>query len=155
MEELCEVCGRNDARFKAKIEGATLSVCEHCARGGKIILSLFDDSIVSAPIKSSTGVPKSLNEEETLVEGYGTKIMQAREKKGLKREEFAKSINEMASYLEHIEREKTVPPTKVIHKIEKALGIKLMEKPSAELSLPQKQSQKKDLTLADHLDSNK
>lgn len=154
MDELCEICGRNDARYKAKIEGATLSVCEHCARGGKVVLSLYDNSVPSAPIKSSAGVPKSLNEEETLVEGYGKKIMQAREKKGLKREEFAKSINEMASYLEHIEREKTVPPTKVIHKIEKALGIRLMEKPSTELSLPQKQSQKKDLTLADHLDTD-
>ncbi len=155
MDELCEICGRKDSRFKAKIEGATLSVCDHCAKGGKIILSLYDESVPSAPIKSHVGVPKSLNEEETLVEGYGKKIMQTREEKGLKREEFAKSINEMASYLEHIEREKTVPPTKVIHKIEKALGIRLMEKSSTDLSLPQKQNQKKDLTLADHLESDK
>lgn len=156
MADLCEVCGNRDSAFIVLIEGAKLLSCPSCARGGKILHSLNDQAPLSdSPITYEKRPPKAFREEETIVDNYGSIIRSARNKKGLKREEVAKSINEKESYLEHIEKEKTLPPFKVLRKLEKFFEIKLIEKTSP--SLVDQGSLGKDqrgraITLADMLD---
>ena len=128
-EMVCEVCGKRKAAFLVLVEGAKLTACGSCARGGKILHSLEESAQPGTEEEySKPPVPKSLREEEAPVEDFGRKIRNAREEKGLKREELAKSIHEMESYLEQIEKEKTTPPFAVLRKLEKALEIKLIEK---------------------------
>ncbi|MBN2477888.1 TIGR00270 family protein [Candidatus Micrarchaeota archaeon] len=155
-KETCEVCGKREAKFLVLIEGAKLSACPPCAYSGKIIAKIGEDeSSRTEDFERGYSVPKRFREEEAPVEGYGRKIRNARENQGWKVEELGKMINEKASYLEHIEKEKTLPPLPVLKKLEKKLGITLIEKvsPSNVAKSQIQNSKKKDFTLLDALES--
>ncbi|MDD5023026.1 MAG: multiprotein-bridging factor 1 family protein [Candidatus ainarchaeum sp.] len=154
MKDSCEVCGKKEPRFLIHLEGANLMACGSCAREGKIISSLDSMSPQDLSSRKYSAPPKALREEESAIEGYGSIIRRKIQEKGLKRGEVAKAINEMESYIEHIEKEQTLPPIKVLKKLEKFLGVKLIEKtsPSLDDSSFSNQNSKKDLTLADILD---
>lgn len=61
-----------------------------------------------------------------LVEGFGKKIRQAREKLGLSYEEFGRKIREKVSVLKKIESEKMTPNHMLASKLEHALKVKLL-----------------------------
>lgn len=151
----CDICGNREASFIVQIEGAKMAACRGCAYHGKIILSLEED----APAKEFRGesrrpVPRSMKMEEDLVEGYGKIVRRAREKRGQKIEEFAREISEKAGYLDKIENESTRPPLELARKLEKALGVKILEKveESAVPPTPHSKYQKKELSLLDMLE---
>jgi len=128
----CDVCGKREASFIIQIEGAKVAACKGCAYHGKIIISLDDDG-AAAPVREfksqiGRGVPRSLQMEEDLVEDYGKIVRKAREARGLKIDEFARGINEMASYIDKIENERTRPPIETAKKLEKALKVRILEK---------------------------
>jgi putative transcription factor len=62
-----------------------------------------------------------------LVEGYGMIIKKARQKKGLSVEDFAKKINEKESVVKKLEKEDMNPPTDLIRKVQRELGINILE----------------------------
>ncbi|MBI5072318.1 TIGR00270 family protein, partial [Candidatus Woesearchaeota archaeon] len=64
---------------------------------------------------------------EQIVEEYALKIKQAREKRKLNQEEFAKMLNERESVLHNIEAGKQKPSMELAKKLEKVLGIVLIE----------------------------
>ena len=150
----CDVCGKKEASFVIQVEGAKMAACRGCAYYGKIVISLEEE----APRKEfraqeGRGVPKSLRMEEDLVEDYGKIVRKERESRGLKIEEFAMQINEKASYLDKIENQSTRPPIETAKKLEKALGVKILEKVT-ESSVPSELTKykKKDLSLLDMLE---
>jgi Predicted transcription factor, homolog of eukaryotic MBF1 len=123
QKEMCEICGEREAKFTVIIEGATMNACAVCAKGAKI-LSKKPDEIEEKGIRVvETGMV-----EEDIVDGYGEIVKKAREGMGLTRQELAKKISESESYLEHIEKERMRPTLKTAKKLERALGIKLIEK---------------------------
>ena len=63
---------------------------------------------------------------QEVVEGYHSKIRQAREKLGLSHEELGKKINEKASVLSKLETGKMTPNNMLVTKLEHALKIKLL-----------------------------
>jgi putative transcription factor len=63
---------------------------------------------------------------QEVVEGYDSKIRQAREKLGLSHEELGKKINEKASVLSKLETGKMAPNNLLVTKLEHALKIKLL-----------------------------
>ncbi|MCP4647690.1 MAG: TIGR00270 family protein [bacterium] len=150
----CDVCGKKEASFVIQVEGAKMAACKGCAYYGKIVISLEED----APRKEfraqeGRGVPKSMQLEEDLVEGYGKIVRKARESRNLKIEEFAKQINEMASYLDKIENQSTRPPIDTAKKLEKALGVKILEKvKESAVPVDMAKYKKKDLSLLDMLE---
>lgn len=150
----CDVCGKREASFIIQVEGAKMAACRGCAYHGKIMISLEEDAPVRE-FKAQAGrsVPTALRMEEDLVEGYGKLVRKARESKGLKIEEFARSINEMSSYIDKIENESTKPPIETAKKLEKALGIKILEK-VVDSSMPSELAKykKKELSLLDMLE---
>lgn len=156
MKDLCEVCGKREASFLTLIEGAKLMACSSCARTGKVLHSLLETSegatVIALPERKA---PIAFREEESIIDDYGKLIRKARNEKGMKREEVAKALNEKESYLEHIEKEKTLPPMKVIKKLERFFGIKLTEKSTPDVtgdSLTKKQDARRPFTLADALE---
>lgn len=148
----CEVCGKKDASFIIQVEGAKLAACRACAYHGKILLSLEEEGPVSAPTGGEIA-SHALKMEEDLIEGYGRRIKAARERKGQKIEEFAKEISQKANYIDMIEGERTRPSLELAKKIEKALGIRLIEKTAvAEAPTSSKKQAKGDLSLLDMLE---
>jgi len=114
---------------RAKIEGTIVSVCDACLSYGKEIKEAVKPVAVSRPAvrkRVSTSLP-GVDEETVLVSDYGKKIIKARIKLDLKRENFAKKINEKESVIRRIELQEMVPDDKLIKKLEYALDIKLRE----------------------------
>ena len=116
----CEVCGDAEAQYLVLIEGAKLNVCPTCASSGKIIRPLYS-------VRPEETAPSAPKQEMEVVEGYGSIITGARKRMGLPIEVLAERINEKLSFLERVEHEKTLPDEKVAHKLEKELGIKLLQ----------------------------
>ena len=166
----CEICGKKEAVFLVLVEGAKMLSCKSCAYYGKILHSL-EEGIGEEPQKEAA-VPVSMRVEEDIVEGYGKSIRKAREaakieeetyddegkkirrKRGMTIEELAKKVNEKASYLDKVENERIRPTLEVARKLEKALGIKLIEKVK-ESAVEYKEKGKKELTLMDMMEMQK
>lgn len=152
-ESTCEICGRKNVKAVVSVEGAKLVVCGGCARGKKVLYYLEErEPGRGAPLEPR----KKAEETEEIVEGYGKIIRKAREKMGLPVSVVAERINEMESYLERIEREAVAPTFPVARKLEKELGVKLIEKVSASVAPTVSGSKKfSEPTLADMLESQK
>ena len=132
----CEVCGRkiHSSPIRAEIEGAKLTVCIECSKHGKIIREEEVEGVqrTSKPPTSIPFIQKKKPPQvrveitQEVVEGYDSKIRQAREKLGLSHEELGKKINEKASVLSKLETGKMAPNNLLVTKLEHALKIKLL-----------------------------
>jgi len=113
-----------------------MMVCGKCARLGTPYNEPAKPKITprkTAPIgaavtrkpshKAST--PK-IDESLELVEDYGGKVREAREKLGLTHEDLGKKIGEKVSVLKKIETGKMVPDNLLARKLEHALQIRLL-----------------------------
>lgn len=151
--ESCEVCGKPEVFGVVEIEGAKLSVCRACAYGKKIIYYLEEEN-TGENARQSAAKQKPI-EVEDIVEGYGKLIREAREKIGLPIAVLAEKIKENRRYMERIEREEVKPTLATAKKIEKELGIKLIEK-SVEVAPSVGQKKKSaEPTLGDLLEEEK
>jgi putative transcription factor len=143
MEE-CEVCGKEaKSLFLVEIEGAQMIVCTRCSKG-KAILKEYkgEEKAVQA------GQHVSQREEDTVIENYGNAIRKARDRLGLPLKVLAERINEKESTLVRIEKAEMLPEDKIARKLEKALGIQLVEKQAVEGKRYQGQKSES-LTLGD------
>ncbi len=159
----CEVCGHkiHTEPITAIIEGARLTVCVECSKHGKVVTQ--DDYVPKSktaakvtahlPImvqKKKPEVPKVQLTQE-IIEDYGAKIRQAREKLGLTHEDLGKKINEKSSVIGNLETGKMEPSNILATKLEHALKIKLLT-PVTEEKAPQQQIAKtaeREMTLGD------
>jgi putative transcription factor len=160
----CEVCGRkiHSSPIKVIIEGAKLAVCSECSKHGKTIreeLTLKQGPprkpLAHIPAKRKTATA-TVDITKEVVEGYDSKIRQAREKLGISHEELGKKINEKASVLRKIETGKMTPNNMLVTKLEHALRIKLLA-PVLEEKITQEipKSPSRELTLGDLMQLNK
>jgi len=125
----CEICGKEtNIIYVVEVEGAVMNVCAECSKGKKVI----DKIDLSRQEKKVAKAVKENEKESEIIEHYGEAIRKAREKLGLPLNVLAERINEKASTLLRIEEEKTLPTDKVIKKLEKELGIKLLQQKEAE-----------------------
>jgi len=124
MQELyCDICGKTPVRAQILIEGARLLACGACMRGGKVLHSFEEEGPIALP-----SAPASIESSEEIKDGFGNLIKNAREKTGLPLAVVAERINEKESYLQAIEHERLMPTLEVARKLEKELGVKLVEK---------------------------
>ena len=119
----CEICGKNFENLeRAIVEGVMMGVCSNCAKFGKII-----------PVRKPLTGPKRIvpiqtkNVIEDIVTDYAELMKEAREKKGLKQEELAKSIAEKESVINKVENGSLKPSFVLARKLEQFLDIKLIE----------------------------
>jgi putative transcription factor len=159
----CEVCGRkiHGSPIRALIEGAKLTVCNECSRHGKIIHEETTPKQETtrkplAPIPAKKQIPKAtVDTTQEIVEGYDSKIRQAREKLGISHEELGKKINEKTSVLRKIETGKMTPNNQLATKLEHTLKIKLIVPVSEEKIAEIPKSTNRELTLGDLMQLNK
>jgi putative transcription factor len=123
----CEMCGKGqETLVKAKIEGTVLELCEGCAKFGEIIHTPEVRVKDFAPRKPIV-VPKRRELLQVITDDYGQKIRTARERMGLKQEEFAKRLNEKESIMQKIEAGQFQPSIETARKLERLLKIQLVE----------------------------
>jgi len=113
----CEICGLAADR-KAEIEGAVLNVCGNCSAFGKQL----------ARERPKTLIPLKLPEEAqlALTRNFSEIIRTARMKKQLSQEQLAFAVREKLSLIKRME-EGWSPPLQIARKIEKFLGIRIVE----------------------------
>ncbi len=125
----CEICGKKtEALYVIDVEGAQLSVCAACSRGKNVVNEIGNGEKVRG--SRVIGRPQA-EEVDELVDGYGMMIRRAREAMRIDIKVLGERINEKHSTLLRVEEEKMVPDINLTAKLEKALGIKLSQKPES------------------------
>jgi|SRR3989344_1532615 len=144
MEE-CEICGSEDARYLVRIEGARLRTCAACASGGEIL------ERQKAPMRQETPQPqvRKGKPELDVVSDFGERIIAARRRMHIERKVLAEMISEKESFLDRVERGKSAPSEALARKLEKALGIRLLEVDSGDEHAPVPKAGGKGITLGD------
>lgn len=129
----CELCGKEcPTCHEAKVDGVPMMLCPQCGRHGERGESIN----VTAPIKRyitqkvKRSRPKDIYQkmEKDLISDYHDVIKKARKKKGLSREDLGFKIGERTVTIAKIENGDFRPSDKTIAKLEKELGIPLLEK---------------------------
>jgi putative transcription factor len=145
----CEMCGADNAEYKAIIEGTELSVCSACSKHGKVLRK--PQMIIRQ--KEFARFKKEEKPEiiEKVISDYGAKIRKARAKKKMTQEEFAKKLNIKESLLTKIENSSFKPSLPLAQKLEKLLKIRLIEEVEEE-KLKIKKSETESVTVGDLID---
>ena len=134
MSADCQVCGK-PAAGEGTVEGANVPLCEDCSSYASNF-SFYREFLDSVRDKQFSKRPPQLSPKPSggkgfgefeLVEDYGKKIMQAREKQGLNRKTLARKIMIQEKELEGFEQQKYKPNERIVKKLEFALGISLTE----------------------------
>lgn len=120
----CEVCGVEEGEIIAQIEGARLHVCHKCAGLGKVMY-------LPQQQMHRVQARKPIAQYE-IVEEYDARIKNALRNMGLSVPVLAERINEKASFLERVAMGHAKPDEKLARKLEKELGIKLLEEAGEE-----------------------
>ena len=134
----CEMCG---ARIQGppktvRIEGAELDVCGQCAKYGTEVQKQNKPAprkggpvvrTVPAPGRKQRDVLDLMEGE--LVDDYGERIRRARMERGLSQKDLAMDLKEKELLIKKIEKQDLIPEEDVRRKLEKALGIRLIDVP--------------------------
>ena len=141
----CEICGVEGAEYLVQVEGAKLYVCHACSGTGKLLRA-------PQPQRSEEDHAPRGRIELEVADGYGAAISEARKRMGLPIEVLAERINEKHSFLERVEHEKTLPDEKLARKLERELGIKLLQEVASGAAVDVKDRQGAGMTLGDVLE---
>jgi putative transcription factor len=141
----CEICGVDGADYLVQVEGAKLHVCHSCSGSGKLLRAPQQQR------NPESAAPRARIEIE-VVDGYGSLIADARKKLGLPLEVLAERISEKHSFIERVEHEKMLPDEKLARKLEKELGIKILQEVASGTAVDVKDRQGKGMTLGDILE---
>jgi len=123
----CDICGKTPVRAQILLEGAKLLACGSCMRGGKILYR-FEEDAEGAPVQMPKAPPSSFEPREEIIEDCGKVIKKARDRLKLPLAVVAERISEKESYLDAIENGRLMPSLAVAKKLERELGIKLIQK---------------------------
>ena len=128
----CELCGRDGECRPAVVDGVKMMLCPGCMRHGEPVKVVSETpTAIQRPIMDRIKKPrirdvyKGMNKE--LVSGWNELIKNARKKKGLSREELGFKIGERIVTIAKIENGDLRPSDKMVSKLEKELGITLIE----------------------------
>lgn len=128
----CDLCGREiEDYYEVVIEGSMLKVCISCSKFGNVVnVRKIEKEEKKEKFKLSEQLRKNVKELsiESIVNDYNLRIKKAREEKGLKQEELAKSIGVKESVIHSIESRKIEPSIDIAKRLENFLNIVLIEK---------------------------
>ncbi|MCA9477731.1 MAG: TIGR00270 family protein [Nanoarchaeota archaeon] len=123
----CEMTGKKNVElFQVKIEGTVMNVCKECIKYGEQV-----SRPSSFKTRSSSFSRKDESEDQFIVKDFAARIKNGREKKNLKQADMAKQLNEKESLIHNIESGHLKPNFPLAKKLERFLGITLIESVSA------------------------
>lgn len=129
----CEMCGRKTDLVLAEVENVELNVCSGCAWHGTIKKraaapsALFSAGSASSATSSRPSFIPKEKPEFKIVDNFSSLLRSAREKKGMKQEDFAKLLNERESIVAKWEAGSLKPGIDAAYKVGRRLGINLVE----------------------------
>ena len=143
----CEMCGETirGAPKLVRVEGAELQVCSKCEKYGTAVQQVRQTNMyspargaVTKPASTAGGVPTQAWHrrdmfdfmEGEVVEDYADRIKHARMEKGLSQKELAMQMKEKEHLIKKIENGDLIPEDDVRKKLEKVLGIRLVDAPA-------------------------
>jgi putative transcription factor len=152
----CELCGRVCDCKPSTVDGVSMMLCHDCMKYGQgVKASAEPTTFIQKPLldrikRSKTkDVYKDMDKE--LVSGWSDLIKNARQKKGLSREQLGFKIGERTVTIAHIENGDLRPSDKMVEKLEKELGISLIENVSSVPSTSTGSRSGNSLTLGDFI----
>lgn len=120
------------------IESTVLSVCNECAKFGEEVSAPVVRRTTMPPViaqrleaRKRRMTPKDVYERPgglELAEDFPRRIRTAREARGWKQSDLGAKINEKASVIAKLESGTMTPGDGLVRKLERELGIKLMER---------------------------
>ena len=115
-------------------------VCGECVKLGSIHWETRAPQRRRRVVKPSPRIskrkpPPTITEALELVDDFGSRVRQGREKLGLSHEDLGRRIGEKVSVLRKIESGKMAPDHRLANKLEHALQVKLLA-PISELKVP-------------------
>ena len=116
----CELCGKKASPVTVVIEGTEFSVCSDCSKFGKAV----QKPVFEKRIAAKTAEKEAM---QLITPDYAARIRHAREKKGLTQKDFAQLISEKESLVHNMETGKHEPGIDLARKLEKMLGIVIVE----------------------------
>ena len=130
----CEMCGKKVATRRYMVDKVVMNLGIECSKYG-VALDAPAPAGSQAAIhqnlerRATKAAPKSVFEGETrvLVAGYGPLIHKAREAKGLTLDQLGNKVSARVPELKHIESGKLRPGDDLAKRLEKELGITLLE----------------------------
>jgi putative transcription factor len=153
------MCGKEvPALRRATVEGTVMSVCGGCVKFGVEIAGASQEVtgrsrvVESLEKRAARARTRDIYDEmqEELVENYGEVVRQARLRKGFATtEDLGKKLLEKKATLDKIEAGTLHPPDALVKKLERELGVKLMEKPEAPAGVGGPKADNRSLTLGD------
>lgn len=136
------------------IEGAKVVVCHRCAKLGKPYVEPLPRRAGKRPpagqysSRSLRPVFRQDPDEFEVVESFGARIREAREKMGLTQQDLATRVKERLSIIQKTESEKIVPDMRLCRELEHFLRIVLLT-PRAEVPMSTKMTAPSSPTLGD------
>lgn len=149
----CDLCGKVEENLnKTLIEGVELAVCSACSKFGKVIAPVkrYSPKEQHKQLQKQAQAEEKTEKMELLAENYQDIIKKSRESMGLTQKDFASRINEKESIIHKIETGAFEPSLSLAKKLEKALGIKLVEE-HEEKHESFKRKQEEGFTLGDFI----
>ncbi len=136
MPQSCDLCGRQEVKYRARVAGMEAIVCPRCATHGEIIEEFFEATPrevrkaeqAVARQERRGDAPAKVDE---VLENIGAIVKAKREELGLKQDELGKKANEQGSMIARIEHG-YVPSVQIARKLEKVLHVKLVETVNAD-----------------------
>jgi putative transcription factor len=130
-----------------RVEGAELQVCSKCEKFGTEVQQVRRTDIkmpprgpAAKPVPSPAGTKAPVWHkrdmfdfiEGEIVDDYAARIRRARMEKGLSQKDLAMQMMEKEHLIKKIENAELIPEDAVRKKLEKALGIRLIDTPERE-----------------------
>jgi putative transcription factor len=138
----CEMCGETIRGIPKliRVEGAELQVCSKCEKYGTEVQQVRRSDLqrpAARPVPGGKGpvvtVPAQRKRdmfdymEGDIVEDYSERIRKARMEKGLSQKDLAMQMKEKELLVKKMEKGELIPEEDVRKKLEKVLGIKLVD----------------------------
>ncbi len=131
----CEMCGKENKGCRAAvIEGVKMMLCFDCIKHAESIQPIQKPKQTSptlpyhhSPTKNYTKKDVFQKMEKELISNWSECIKEARKKKGLSREELGFRVGERTVIIQKLENGDLRPSDKMVKKLEKELGITLLE----------------------------
>jgi len=151
----CELCGMEGSGCRpALVDGVRMMLCPGCMKHGKDVKNVAPVDVqksILGRIKRPRERDVYVEMDKELVSGWNDLIKMTRKKKGLSREKLGFNIGERTITISKIENGDLRPSDEVVGKLEKELGITLVEKVKEVSNVPGGSRSGSGLTLGDFL----
>ena len=151
----CELCGMESSGCRpALVDDVRMMLCPGCMKHGKGVKEVAPVNVqksILGRIRRPRERDVYVEMDKALVSGWNDLIKKARKKKGISREKLGFNIGERTITISKIENGDLRPSDEVVGKLEKELGITLVEKAKEVANIPSSSRSGSGLTLGDFL----